>query len=448
MSALALAGVLAPLSLGVGATRAARAGDTAAVGVTVRILRIGAAHVVQHAVRYESTFVPGETIYVYVGYRATAPAGSGVPSATIAFLQQGHALLTRTMTPTSFVDGAPAFVGGIVFPPTQPEGPIVARAVVRLGTASATQDVTFALRAAPAPAVPTAPPGADTASPVTLPPLAPVRGFVIGRAIFADGRPMPHFTVAAFGYDGQVNPVAGTVPYLGGAVGSNGRYALRTLDTLRHHKPVNALVAGVTASATLSYHGVAYVVEMAPRDGRCDAPDKKSFRGDSGVGVVRDFVLRLSGVKPCWTLYRGQETTFSDSVIGAFYGGSIHLDLSTSSGPSIYGDIVDVAPKGSLITLTLVPRGPLLDGSIGHTLIRRMRLDPQHLHYSFYLFSLPQGSYTATAQITEPGTAARPLRLRVTLGAARTWEASMPVTFAPTKNFPDGSDIREISAGF
>ena len=61
---------------------------------------------------------------------------------------------------------------------------------------------------------------------VRLPPLSPRPGYIIGRAITEDGRPIAHFQVSATGFDGQVNLLAGS-PSLGAAEGRAGRYALQ-----------------------------------------------------------------------------------------------------------------------------------------------------------------------------------------------------------------------------
>ncbi len=414
----------------------------------ITITSIGTAHVVRGAMQSATTFQQGETIDVYVGYRTTS-AGALHASATLIMLHSGHTLLSGAMAATTFSTGAPAFVGAVQTSSTDPVGMITARVTAHLGSAQETRSVTFSLlsKAAITPA-PTGPglPTADAAQ-VTLPPLAPRPGFVIGRAVFQDGRLVPHFTVVALGFDGQVNHFPDSTPSLGAVDGANGTYALRTMDTFRHAKPVNATVVGVQASTTIAYHGYTYVVDLFPLDGLCGTTSKGGFRGNSGTGVVRDFVVKLSGLKPCFKADAGQETSDRDTASGSFYGGSIVVDLTERNGTGYFSDIADSAPKGSIITLILTPSGPLLDGSTGHTITRRMRIAPGRTTYTYKLLSIPTVFYTAAAKLTEPGGTARPLRLRGSPGDTSPRFTTMPVAFVPTVTFPDGSSSRMIYLG-
>ncbi len=61
-----------------------------------------------------------------------------------------------------------------------------------------------------------------------LTPLKAKPGYIIGRAVFADGRPMPKFRVTALGWAGEIHlGPAGTVPSLGMVEGHRGRYQLQ-----------------------------------------------------------------------------------------------------------------------------------------------------------------------------------------------------------------------------
>jgi len=415
---------------------------------TIVVTNIGTAHVVRGAVQYATTFHQGDTIYVYAGYR-TGDAGALHASATLIMLQSGHTLLSGAMAATTFSTGAPAFVGAVQTSTTDPVGQITAQVTVRLGSAQETRSVTFALLSktanTPGPQGP-GQPSAD-AGQVILPRLAPRPGFVIGRAVFQDGRLVPHFTVEALGFDGQVNLFPGSTPSLGAVDGANGRYALRTMDTLRHEKPVNATVVGVQASTTLPYHGYSYVLDLAPLDGLCDTSSKGGL-GTSGKGVVRDFVVKLSGLKPCFMAYAGMETTEHDTAGGAFYGGNIVVNLTATNGTGAHSDIATSAPQGSTVTLTLAPSGPLLDGSTGHTVTRQWHLTTGH-KWGFYLHSIPMGFYTAAAQLTEPGGAVRSLRLQPDMGSTGgSWSSSLPIAFVPTKFAPDGRSSLWITLSF
>lgn len=230
-----------------------------------------------------------------------------------------------------------------------------------------------------------------------LPRLAPRRGYVIGRAIFSDGRPVPSFKVQALGFDGQVNLFPGSTPSLGSTVGKNGRYALRTLDTFRQKKPVSALVVSVQASTKIRYAGRDYTLYLKPLDGLRDGSGKGDFRGNSGPGVVRDFVVAISGVKPQFRLYN-QDENEGPNEGSTFYGAQLTLNLSFAE---VNGrPLSDIAPRGSTLEVTLVPEGALLDGSRGQTQVRRVRIGPAP--YYFYLRNIPIGAYSVSAKLKTP----------------------------------------------
>lgn len=315
--------------------------------------------------------------------------------------------------------------------------------------ALALQRATQALRRAAGLPASNLEPGAGTPAPAAagagrgaglhLPPLKPKPGYVIGRAVFEDGRPIPRFTVSALGFDGQVFVPRGGLPFLGKAEGANGQYELRTLDTVRQQRPVNAMVRAVRAQVKLAYNGHNYEIELHPLDGKRNGTGADDFQGESGKGVVRDFVLKMSGLKPGYTGQETGETNFKN----AEYGGRIPVDGTLPPGPQYQGVndpalLVNAFPKGSTVEVKLTPAGPLLDGSQGQTIVRTFPLGADWQGGS-YLRGIPLGVYTATARLADPNGASYPLRVSLVGTIPVAWQPSVRIEFPPTEHFPDGS---------
>lgn len=292
----------------------------------------------------------------------------------------------------------------------------------------------------PAAVSPTHAPITHVPVPIQLPPIRPRAGYVIGRAVFEDGRPIPKFNVSVTGFDGAAQVLAGS-PSLGGTTGTSGAYAVQTLDTLTHTKPVRATVIGVHADAVIDYHGHHYEIPLRPTDGLIDGSDANGFRGDSGKGVVRDFVLSMSGRKP--DADEGSQVGYRT----AYYGATIEVDVTFSKGK--YSNIEDATslskafPAASLAEVTLTPLGSLLDGSRGAVVVRRFQLGSSWKEK--FLRGIPIGVYQVTATLTPPGGTSRPLVLTRQSGGV--WSAQVDVDF-PTYSFSvDGSNTVTLHLG-
>ena len=174
---------------------------------------------------------------------------------------------------------------------------------------------------------------------------------------------------------------------------------------------------------------------MHPLDGKTDGGfgGKNEYQGHSGPGAVRDFVLRIHGVRPGCAEYAGQEVSSSDSINlrRAFYGGSVTLDLSEGNGHRYGSDLGSTFVPGSLIEVTLTPTGPLLDGSTARLLHRRVPL--QKPHFTYYLYDLPLGAYTADAELIGPDGVPTPLLLELGLIGPTSKSPSVPVSWAPLR---------------
>jgi hypothetical protein len=263
-----------------------------------------------------------------------------------------------------------------------------------------------------------------------LPRLAPRPGYVIGRAVFMDGRPIPSFTVQALGFYGKLHlGPTGTLPFLGDHKKASGRYAIQTRDYAYTKEPVDALVSAVSGLAHIMYRGKEYALRLHPLDGKIDGSDPKAYRGRSGPGAVRDFVLKMSGVRPGYEIYNTPLTGVEDNggMMNTYYGGTVNVSLAAYEAGT-----TDISknPPGTVVTLTFTPLGPLMDGSAGQVITRSYRYVEKGSNWSFVTRDIPLGAYTATATLTEPGGASYPLRLKTRNGGGE-YAASQTVEFAP-----------------
>ena len=281
---------------------------------------------------------------------------------------------------------------------------------------------------------------AKTPAAVALPSIGPRAGYVIGRAVFEDGHPIPKFDVSANGFEGA-GPVPNGISSLGGTTGSNGVYALPVTDTQTRTRLIRATVVGVQANAVIDYHGHHYQIPLQPTDGLVDGSDTNGFRGDSGKGVVRDFVLSMAGRKP------GADEGSQVGYRTAYYGATIEADVTFSKGK--YSNLEDATSlsrafsPSSVAEVTLTPVGALLDGSRGAVVVRKFQLGSTWKEK--FLRGIPIGVYQVTATLTPPGGAQRPLVLMLKFGSG--WSSQLEVDF-PTYSFSvDGSETVALHLG-
>lgn len=173
--------------------------------------------------------------------------------------------------------------------------------------------------------------------------------------------------------DTRGNPIAGAkilldntvfyASYINGSTAEDGTYRLK----------VQPGAWRAYASFHKEYNGRTYSLELHP-----DSID--SFDDD---GAVRNFVWKLEGRKP-------------DNDWG-YYGGLVKVFNETG-----FYEMPDVE-------ITLVPDGPLIDGSQGSTLV--LRPGDNYWRQLEYLEDIPIGRYAVTAVFMD-GDARRPLKLR------------------------------------
>ena len=248
-------------------------------------------------------------------------------------------------------------------------------------------------------------------------------GNIIGQARFADGRPVPSFRVSAIAADGRtsvfVRETAG--PSIAEVEGRDGRYELRAENS--------AKTLALRAIAQIPYRGRTYQLEMHPSDADISPVSATTSAGEGAPTATRNFVLKISGVRPGYDGRVVKETTSQDKPANAFYGGTIHLDLTYSEGAA-YGEELARTPPDARILITLTPEGPLLDGSAGRPIIREVRPAPGQPNLYFHLHNIPLGVYTIVARRVDANGAATDLRLGV---APRRYGSTATIDFAPAR---------------
>lgn len=251
-------------------------------------------------------------------------------------------------------------------------------------------------------------------------PALPLRpGYVIGRAVFEDGRPVPEFTVRCEVTTGSFGLSPGAAELLGNMRGSGGHFAIKILD--------NATVTTVTAMAAFHYSGMNFYMQLCP----LNPPPARQPHNTGKIGVERDFVLKITGQKPGCKLSDCRAYAINDELNSGYYGGTIALDCGAPRNFHEDADgrtsLSQTSPVNSTVTLTLVPSSPLLDGSPGQIIRRSVPIG-----VVMYLYGIPYGAYKASAQLIEPGGAIHNLRLSLhPLTEPGEWSPSVPVEWHP-----------------
>lgn len=193
---------------------------------------------------------------------------------------------------------------------------------------------------------------------------------IVGTATFPDGRPIPTFHVTTEG---------GGMDLGGKCEGKDGRYELDVTDSSM------VVVFNVDASVPVTLNGQPYDFPLDPVDGLPSYPHTDGFKGDLTTGVVRNFVFHLTGVRPDDKNDAPQETDLDDKGNGKFFGGDIDVELS------------EWPQNDCPVQLDLTPTGPLIDGSAGQPITRKIVIPKGSYHV--YVHDIPLGAYTATVQV-------------------------------------------------
>lgn len=263
-----------------------------------------------------------------------------------------------------------------------------------------------------------------------LEPLSPRDGYIRGRAITEDGRPLEKFTVEYAGfpkgalgtYDGNSNL---TAPDQGQIDGANGKYAVKVGDGLY----------GASARVEVNYDGHLFRFDLASTNGK-----GMNDREEAGNGIVRDFVWKMSGARP------GRDpNSNTESRMFAMHGGVVKIDMHSANEvqnrKQTVAPLRDASPGGD-VDITLTPKGKVIDGSDGRVIVERFKTDQSGTIYAA-MREIPIGVYTVTAKLGD-GT---PLRVSDkyseqtdTVGIDHRFpgEASFELHFQPTESVTGG----------
>ena len=209
----------------------------------------------------------------------------------------------------------------------------------------------------------------------------PVSGKIVGAALDAQGHPLSGANVTV------CNPVFYN-SCLNGQTGADGRYAIDL-------QPNN--VWTVYGSITKEFNGQSYCLDL-------EASSGETFSSSSGA--VRDFRWKVTGKRP--------DRTATDESM-SYYGAALNVSDNTN-----------LVLDDHYIEVTLVPQGPLVDGSTGQTLTAMAGSWKW-----FQIGNIPLGRYSVSAAYVPPSGMGGALVVSTSPSAG--YAASAVVDFAPSQ---------------
>jgi hypothetical protein len=231
-----------------------------------------------------------------------------------------------------------------------------------------------------------------------------------GRVTDSAGHPLPGAEVTVSGTtDGGQHAVFEQ------RTDSQGRYSIR----------VPRGVYTARAYGNVVRNGQAYRLVLHPTDNDATKPY------DSKSGAVKNFVLRLSGMKA----FRNLDPERPES----YYGGSIQIAFSDPMRTGL--DAYAVFAQEAVIEILLTPVGALLDGSAAHPLQFKRRASSQSSEQR--IVNIPAARYVLTARAWHPGRSAVPLRVAAAVhegGRPTPLAKSVEIDFQPSRLLGPSSD--------
>ncbi len=224
--------------------------------------------------------------------------------------------------------------------------------------------------------------------PVVL--LLTLLALALPSAVYAAQSPPQPWTVRGVAVDTQGKPLRGTIVWMLPSVtdgvvqtttDAQGRYITPRLIDM----PYEAY-----AWQRVPYQGQLFCLRLAAETPQQYAP----FSPRSGV--IRNFRLRLTGTMP------------DQNREHAYFGAELRLMNGGWEGTS-------PLTRDAQIEVTLTPDGPLIDGSAGHTILRKVNFEDG------FLYDLPVGRYTASAvELHADGS-----RTRLVMNAAGSFQSTL-----------------------
>jgi hypothetical protein len=237
-------------------------------------------------------------------------------------------------------------------------------------------------------------PGATTGvGPVA--PIPPQGNVIAGRITLQDGRPVPGASLRIVGYTG------------GDTLGRDIETVTSGADGTYRYEAASGLYE-VRAQGPLTFEGKTYLFNLDPVDGSCD-------QEMSDDGIVKDFVLRLSGLQQC------VDGGVNPDNYNFYHGAAIQL----------FSGLTTAAPH-DVVEYRLEPIGALADGSTGSALVMQRTVAAHTNHFgpideTSNLYDIPLGRYLVSAALIAPDGARLPLLVSTTGAPAQ----SVEVAFEP-----------------
>ncbi|HEX8463443.1 MAG TPA: carboxypeptidase-like regulatory domain-containing protein [Abditibacterium sp.] len=167
--------------------------------------------------------------------------------------------------------------------------------------------------------------------------------------------------------------------------GRSGSQSVRT--DARGYYEIKPLSGGCTvrfAGYSTSYGGKIYGLPLHAVDGQLDSIDM--------AGEIENFVLLAYGFV--------SRAAVADSgyASSSYYGGAFTLSYSLKRPDEMFAG-PSALPEGGEIEVTFTPRGSLLDGSAGHILVIRKKLEGAY----FSVNNIPIGCYALRVKLLSHG---------------------------------------------
>ena len=258
----------------------------------------------------------------------------------------------------------------------------------------------------------------EAASTTARPAPAPTGEASVIKGVVRDEQrdPVAGARITITGYTGKPNGMTGADYIKEAVTNSRGEYRFDVPNGLY----------GISGQADVGFDGKSYkALYLHPADGNCE-------KQMSDRGIVKDFVLRLTGFQQC-------HTSPDPKNAGFYSGGSIMLSPESST-----------LPGEANLTLTLTPTKPLADGSGGKAVTftrpySALRNYAGALETTNTLHDIALGNYRLTGYATLPDGSRQDLRFAPHVGgAASSAVAAYGVSFPAKAMFPYGIGQAEI----
>ncbi|WP_375771072.1 carboxypeptidase-like regulatory domain-containing protein [Archangium gephyra] len=204
--------------------------------------------------------------------------------------------------------------------------------------------------------------------------------------------------------------------------GADGTYALAVPEGIYQ----------VSATYDLTYEAKRYRFTLHPTDNVAG----ESY--PSGEGIDRDFVLKVSGLRP------GGERNPSAGF--SYYGGEVELKISDVYDESFQTNhFATEFPQGFTAEVTFTPEGPLADGSTGAPVTSSYEVISK-FRAAWTKIDLPIGKYRVTGRITRPDGTSRDLQVIAAshLLINHAPQASDTLLFEPSTGVTGGTREMEV----